>query len=338
MSRYLTPVITSVAALAFFVVFALFAGDFWVSTVATRAMIIGITALSLTMLVSMTGLVSFAQAAVAAVAGYTVALLSVNTSGMGIALPLPVAVIAALAAGSLAGLLVGFVALRSAGIYLLMITLALSMSWFYFVSQNTTVFNGFDGVNGVRPPQAFGIDFSNKKAFFALTVACSAACIAFCGWLERTPLGSAFHGLRNAPQRMAALGHDTARLRLVAFTMSGLIASVGGTLNVWYSGQVSPGSTDIHAAVALLIVAVVGGMRRSMGAFVGAIFFVLLENFAALLVGRDRFNLVIGAAFVLIVFCLPGGLISLSRLPSLRFSFLGRHAPTPLVQTTKETS
>jgi branched-chain amino acid transport system permease protein len=292
--------------------------DFWVSTVATRTLIVGTMALSLSFLSSMTGMVSFAQAAVAAVAGYTMALLSANTSAVGLVLPLGWALLAALASGTLAGLLIGAISLRSQGIYLLMITLAISMSLYFFVSQNTTVFNGFDGVNGVRPPKLGTIDFASRSAFYLLSLAAALGCWLLCVVIERSPLGSILHGLRNAPLRMAALGHSTVAIRLVAFGIAGFIAAVSGVLNVWYSGQVSPGSTDAHAAVTLLIVAVIGGIRRPVGAFVGALFFVLLENFAMELLSRDRFNLVIGATFIAIVMFLADGLVGLpTRLRGL---------------------
>jgi branched-chain amino acid transport system permease protein len=110
---------------------------------------------------------------------------------------------------------------------------------------------------------------------------------------------------------MEALGHNTTSLRLVAWAIAGFIASIAGILNVWYTGQVSPGATDVNAASNLLIVAVIGGIRRPSGAFVGALFFVLLETFAMELVDRDRFNLVIGLTFIFVVMFLADGLTGL---------------------------
>lgn len=295
------------------------AGDFWVSALATRVLIIGTMALSLTFLTSMTGMVSFAQAAIAAVAGYTLALLSANTSGVGTVMPLTVAVGAAVAAGLSACIAVGALSLRSSGIYLLMITLAISMTLFFFVSQNVTVFNGFDGINGVRPPIVAGVDFSQRAPFYLLCLGVAATCLGLCAYIEETPLGSALHGLRNAPRRMQALGHNTTALRLVAWAFAGLIASAAGILNVWYTGQVSPGATDVGAASNLLIVAVIGGIRRPSGAYVGALFFVLLETFAIDLIDRERFNLVIGITFILVVMFLADGLTGLPALARKHF-------------------
>ena len=73
----------------------------------------------------------------------------------------------------------------------------------------------------------------------------------------------------------------------------------------------SPGAVDVHAAVNLLVVAVLGGIRHPLGAFLGAAAFVLLENYAASVIDRERFNLVIGAVFIVIVLFAKDGLIGL---------------------------
>jgi branched-chain amino acid transport system permease protein len=288
-----------------------FASEFWVATVGARILILGTLALSLTFLTATAGLVSLAQAAVAGVAGYTLALLSPNTSGVGSELPWPLAVVAALAMGTLASVVIGRISARSSGIYLIMITLAMSVSVFYFVSQNTDIFNGFDGVNGIRPPTLFGVNLRAATPFYFVSLAIAAICAGLVMYVERTPFGLHLHALRGAPRRLAALGFDLTLLRVAAFGLAGFIASAGGVLNTWYSGQISPGSVDVLAAVNLLVIAVLGGIRHPLGAYVGAVVFVLLENFAVEVIDRERFNLVIGIAFILVVLFAKDGLIGL---------------------------
>ncbi len=293
------------------VLFPLVGSEFWVGTVAARALIIGTMALSLTFLTSTAGLVSFAQAGVAGVAGYTLALLSPNVTGVGVEVAWPLAVGAALLMGTLAGVLVGWVSVRSSGIYLLMITLAMSVSLFYLVSQNTEVFNGFDGINGLKAPVVWGIDLRAPLPFYGMALTAAVLSAAAVLYLDRTPFGSQLHALRNAPRRVSALGFNAVALRIVAFGVAGFIASVGGVLNTWFSGQMSPGAVDVHAAVNLLVVAVLGGIRHPLGAFLGAITFVLLENYAASVIDRERFNLVIGVVFIVIVLFAKDGLSGL---------------------------
>ena len=82
-------------------------------------------------------------------------------------------------------------------------------------------------------------------------------------------------------------------------------------LLVWYNGLITPGSVGTSWMINILIIAVLGGMRHPIGAFIGALVFVLLQNFAIDLVERERFNLLIGAVFLGIVLFSPDGLLGL---------------------------
>jgi branched-chain amino acid transport system permease protein len=321
-----SPAVVWAGALLLLLAFPFVAGEFWVSSIGPRILILGTMALSVTFLTSTAGLVSLAQAAVAGVAGYTLALLSANSSGMGSAFPWPVAVLAALVAGSLFGALVGWVSARSSGIYLIMITLAISVSAFYFFSQNTDVFNGFDGINGVRAPVVAEVNLRQAKPFYFVSLATALACAALVMGLNRTAFGLHLHALRNSPRRLAALGFDCTRLRVAAFGFAGAVASAGGVLATWYSGQVSPGSVDVSAAVNLLVIAVLGGIAHPLGAFAGAVVFVVLENFAIEVLSRERFNLVIGIVFMLVVLFAKDGLAGFIR-PMKGFFHRGAVAP-----------
>lgn len=295
------------------VAFPFVASDFWVSTVACRILVLGTMALSLTFLASFAGLVSFAQMAVAGVAGYALALLSANTSGVGLEIGWPLAVLCAIALATMSGFLVGVISIRSSGIYLLMITLAISVCMFYFTSQNTALFNGADGVNGVNAPVISKVNLRAPMPFYFLCLGVAAGMWGLVAYLERTPLGSLLHAYRNTPLRLNALGFNVLALRLVAFSIAGFIAGVGGVLNTWYNGQISPAAVDVHAAVLLLIVAVIGGMSRPIGAFLGALVYIFLENFAMEVIDRDRFNLVIGLTFMLIVSVSRDGLLGIMK-------------------------
>ncbi len=82
-------------------------------------------------------------------------------------------------------------------------------------------------------------------------------------------------------------------------------------LFIWYNGLITPGSVGTSWLINILIIAVLGGMRHPIGAFLGAIVFVLLQNFAIDLIDRERFNLVIGGVFLAIVLFSPDGLLGL---------------------------
>jgi branched-chain amino acid transport system permease protein len=116
---------------------------------------------------------------------------------------------------------------------------------------------------------------------------------------------------------------------VAAHAFAGGIAAVGGVLLVWYNGLITPASIATNNLINVLIIAVIGGMRHPIGPFLGALVFVLLQNFAIDLVNRERFNLVIGTGFLLIVLFSPDGLLGLWARLRARFG-RGATGPTPV--------
>jgi branched-chain amino acid transport system permease protein len=145
--------------------------------------------------------------------------------------------------------------------------------------------------------------------FYYLALFWAVAGYVLVTYLGRTPFGIALQGIRDNPRRMAALGFDVIAHRVAAYAVAGLVAAIGGVLMVWYNGLISPGSIGTTALINVLIVVVLGGMRHPVGAFLGAVVFVLLQNFAIDLFDRERFNLVIGTVFLLVVLFSPDGLL-----------------------------
>src|SRR5687767_14581977 len=125
---------------------------------------------------------------------------------------------------------------------------------------------------------------------------------------------------------MHALGFNVTAHRVAAYAVAGAIAAVGGVLFTWYNGLVTPGSVGTSWLINVLIIAVLGGMRHPIGAFLGAIVFVLLQNFAIDVFDRERFNLVIGIAFLAIVLFSPDGLLGLWARLSDRFGAAAKTA------------
>src|SRR5213078_3017833 len=116
--------------------------------------------------------------------------------------------------------------------------------------------------------------------------------------LVRAPFGIVLQGIRDNPRRMDSLGYDVTAHRVAAYAVAGVLAAVGGVLMVWYNGRVSPGSASTEMMLNILIIAVMGGMKHPIGAFIGAVVFVLVQNFAIDIIARERFNLVIGGVFL----------------------------------------
>jgi branched-chain amino acid transport system permease protein len=309
-----------VFVMAFVLVFPFVATNFFTYQVAAQSLVLGLIALSLTFLGGYGGMVSLAQMTVAGIAGYAVALLG-NSSFTGVSLGWPwwAAVPLALLIATLCATFIGWLSVRTEGIYTIMITLAIGVAFYYLVLQNYTLFNGFQGLRELHPPTVLGVDMRQPLPFYFMSLACALAGYFLVRWVVGAPFGIAMQGVRDNPRRMEALGFHVVAHRVAAYALAGFIAAVGGILFAWYNGLVTPGSVGTSWLINILVIAVLGGMKHPIGAFLGALVFVLLQTFAIDLFDRERFNLVIGGVFLAIVLFSPDGLLGLWAKLRLRF-------------------
>ena len=294
-----------------------FAGSFWLFQIFGWSFCLGIIALSLMYLAGYGGMVSLVQMTVAALAGYAVAILGTSgvqqiSLGMPWWLYIPLAIIIA----SIFATLVGALAVRTEGIYTIMITLAIASAFFYFTRQNYDIFNGYNGFNFVVPPRLFGVDWRQPTAFYYLSLGMAVLCYLAVLYVARSPFGLALQGVRDNPRRMAAMGFNVTAHRIAAYAFSGVIAAIGGILLVWQNTQVAPFTAGIPAVIDILIIAVIGGLRRPIGPFVGAFIYVLLSTFSPDLLSSfglstERFKLIVGLGFLAVVFFSPDGALGL---------------------------
>ncbi|MEA2292115.1 MAG: hypothetical protein QOF17_1135 [Solirubrobacteraceae bacterium] len=286
---------------AFLVAFPFFGSSFWVVSIGIKTLWLGVAALSLIFLAGTVGMVSLAQTAIYGSAGYMLAHLTVM-SGWNPWLALPVALVTA----TVLAALIALIAARSSGIYFLMLTLAVAVFLYFFALQYRPFTQGFSGINGVQAPDLLGISLREPTTFYFLALAVAVAAYLAVRHVIGSPFGLTLQGVRDSAPRMAALGYNVTAHRVAAFAFAGLVAACGGVLAVWYNGQIAPGSIDLTRTIDVLVVAVIGGLYRLEGAWIGALAFTLLTNFA-----NDytpRFNTVIGLIFIAILLLSPGGI------------------------------
>ncbi|WP_375776613.1 branched-chain amino acid ABC transporter permease [Bradyrhizobium sp. ma5] len=319
------------------VIMPLIANGFFLIEIFATTLILGVIALSLMFLAGYGGMVSLMQLTIAGFAGYMVAVFGISGStNISLGWPWWLATPTALALATLFGTLGGALAVRTEGIYTIMITLAIGAAFYYFTNQNWAIFNGHTGINTVATPHFWGVDWRADIAFYYVTVGVAAICYFAVQYVSRAPFGLALQGVRDNPRRMAALGFNPNAHRIAAYAFAAFIAALGGVLQVWNYRQISPGSVSVGACIDVLIIAVVGGITRPIGPFIGALIFVLLRTFALdvlIKFGLDgnRFRLLIGLGFLAIVFWSSDGVIGLwdrwrrRSASSTRRSGGGRH-------------
>src|SRR5215813_8876950 len=302
---------------AILLIMPLIANGFFLIEIFGTTLILGIIALSLMFLAGYGGMVSLMQLTIAGFAGYMYAVFGVSGHpNISLSWPWWLATPMALALATLFGTLGGALAVRTEGIYTIMITLAIGAAFYYFTNQNWAIFNGHTGINNVATPHFWGVDWRSDIPFYYVVLAVAALCYFAVEYLSRAPFGLALQGLRDNPRRMAALGFNVNAHRIAAYAFASFVAALGGVLQVWNYKQISPGSVGVERCIDILIIAVVGGITRPVGPFVGAFIFVMLRTFALdflVKIGLDgnRFRLLIGIGFLVIVFWSSDGVIGL---------------------------
>jgi branched-chain amino acid transport system permease protein len=299
--------------------------DFWVNSILTQALILGIAAASLIFLSAYGGMISLAQTGLMGIAGYALANMVTRrepggeTKGLLLGWDPTVALVAAIVLTVLIGLVFGAVASRSYGIYFLMLTLTYTVIAYLFVGS-VTLIGGFSPVAGVDryTPGFIGDVVNDRQRLYFIALISAVAVYVLIRYLIRTPVGISLQGIRDEPVRMASLGYNVALHRTLAFGIGALFAAIAGVLYAWWFGQLSPTTMGLDATIQLLIIAVIGGLRRIEGAWLGALAFLVISNeitnripTEGLPVIGGTFNTVIGFVFLAIVIISPDGLMGL---------------------------
>ena len=296
------------------------ATPFYVGLV-TTAMIAAMLALSLQLLVGATGLVSLGHGAFYGLAAYVVFLLSPEGAAKPMWITLPIA----MAAAGMAALVIGALSLRTRGFFFLMVTLAFGQL-IYFVFHDTKLGGGTDGAYLAKPViAAFGLALDpaslprSRRGLPAYYVALVQLVLTFLvlGHLLRSMFGRVLEGIRVNEGRMLALGFDTYRYKLAAFTIAGTLAGAAGHMWALHSGFVNPELVGWHRSAEALLHILLGGIGTLVGPIVGAFAFVFLSDIAQQI--TERKLLVEGAVILVAVLLLRNGITGVrwfSRLPN----------------------
>jgi branched-chain amino acid transport system permease protein len=291
------------AAIAVLVLAALplwLANSFYIN-VASQILFWAIFAQALNVLVGYAGLTSLGHAALFAMSGYTAGLML--AAGYSHALSAS----ASLAASVLTSAVFAILALRAAGIGFLMITLALGQILWGIAYRWADLTNGDNGVPIASRPTPLGFDFTSPSAFYWLTLCVFILAAVTMAVFVRSPFGATLCGTRDQPRRMNALGYNVWLIQFLAFLFSGFWTGVAGLLFVYYNQFISPQIASIQTSAEALLMVISGGTATVLGPVAGAAIVVIMKNVVSAYI--ERWNLVLGVIFVLIVSFMPEGLI-----------------------------
>jgi branched-chain amino acid transport system permease protein len=273
--------------------------------------IYAVFALSLELLVGVTGLVSLGHAAFLGIGAYVTVLASGDAGGS-VAAVLPLAIGAAAAYA----LFVGALSLRTKGVYFIMVTLAFAQMA-YFVFHDTKLAGGSDGMFLYVKPVLGALNLDDKRTMYYAVMGALIGTYALLALLMRSRFGHALAGIRVNEQRMRATGYATYWYKLAAFVIAGALAGLAGFLLAVKDGTVNPELLSWHESGAVLLMLILGGIGHLRGAVIGAIAFTLLKELFQLesLLGpiASHWQMTLGLTIIAFVALLPKGLIGLRR-------------------------
>jgi branched-chain amino acid transport system permease protein len=285
-------------------------------TLATRMAILGLAAVGLNLALGLGGLVSFGHAAFFGAGGYAAGILASHAFAgqplnLGLfALPgtnqmLVVWSVAVLAGGLLAAA-IGVISLRTSGVYFIMITLAFAQMTYYF-AISWPAYGGEDGLSITIRNVAPGINTLIPINYFLVCYALLLTALLIFALIRGSRFGAALQASRQNELRVASIGIAPFRIRLVAFTISGMITALSGALYADLNRFVSPSMLSWHMSGEFIIIVVLGGVGRLWGPVAGAMLFVVFEFVLGGLTERWQFFL--GLALLAVVLFARGGLI-----------------------------
>jgi branched-chain amino acid transport system permease protein len=292
-------VIASVAVLAVAAALPLLLSNYQVG-LASEILIFGVLAMSIDILAGFAGRTSLG--AIFGVSGYVVVYASAQAG-----LPPTVAFVLGVIAATLVAVIFGTIAVRTSGVYFLLLTLALGMIVWGICLRWTQVTGGENGLRGdVRP--AFLV---SHRAFYWAVLA-AATVVSYAMWrFVRSPFGLTLLGIRDSGSRMRSLGYNVSLHLFIGFVVSGFFAGVAGALYAMFNNFVSPSTVALAQSVEGVLMMIAGGVGTLFGGFVGAAAIIALEN--AVSAYTERWQTVLGVTFILIMIFAPEGIIGTLR-------------------------
>ncbi|MCV6823447.1 MULTISPECIES: branched-chain amino acid ABC transporter permease [Halocynthiibacter] len=290
----------------------------FIITLATRIAILALAGVGLNIALGLGGMVSLGHAVFFGIGGYAMGILASHAQDYSPLMEwpfliegtksMPVIWLAALLMSGLAALLIGFLSLRTSGVYFIMITLAFGQMFFYF-TVSWPAYGGEDGLPIYVRNSFPGLNTLDPIQFFLICFAVLGLALGFSAALARSPFGLALNATRQQATRVEAVGIAPFRIRLVGFVISGMITGLAGALFADLNRFVSPTMFSWQTSGEIMVFVILGGVARLFGPVVGAAIFITLEH---LLGGvSDYWHIYLGALLLLVVLFARGGVIGL---------------------------
>jgi len=307
LSRYRNVVLWIIFAL----LLPLVVRDEYYLMILTLCLIWAILASSLNLILGFTGQASLAQGAFFGIGAYASTLLMIKMNfSFWTAMPVAIAIT------GLFGFFIGLVALRTSGAYFAICTMMFNIIVTTVIDRWESLTEGPRGIMGIPVPSGFGlVDFQSRTAFYYLALAGLLLTLLIIYQLMRSMIGKSFLAVRGNEELAQAVGIDIRQCKVVSFTLSTMLAGLGGCLYASYLGFISPDASNFMVSFTALINVIIGGMATLAGPIVGTVIITFLMEYFQTFV--EYATLMMGVVLLIFIIYLPGGIVwGLRRLNS----------------------
>jgi branched-chain amino acid transport system permease protein len=282
----------------FFVMVLPFIFTGYKTSIATEILIFAILAMSIDILAGHSGRTPLCHGAIFGVATYVV-LYYVTVTGGSVWVGSLLGILAAV----LTAVVFALLAIRTSGVYFILLTLALGMIVWGLCLRWTSVTGGENGLRGTVRPEWL----ANQVHLYYFVAVCFVV-LTYAMWrFVNSPFGQTLKGIRESESRMRTLGYDVSIHLFLGFTVSGFFAGIAGALYAFFNSFVSPSTVALAQSVEGLLMAIVGGAGSLIGSIIGSALVIILENAVSLY--TERWLMVLGFMFIITMLFAPQGIV-----------------------------
>ena len=209
--------------------------------------------------------------------------------------------------GALSALLVGYLCVQRSGLYVIMLTFALNQLFFFIAYPWTSVTGGEDGMPGVPRPAFFGIDFKDPTNYYIFVALLFLVSLWAMRRVVESPFGKILQAIRENEVRAAAVGYNVPRFKLAAFVVAGAFSGLAGVLYAMLFGIVPLEAIGFVTSGNVVFATLIGGSGSLYGPVIGSFVFIWLSE--SMSVVWERWPLLLGVAFVIVVLFFRGGVV-----------------------------
>ena len=307
MKKNKSAMIIALAAIALAAILPMFITNNYHLNLMIQVLINIIIVVGLNFITGLTGQMNLGTAGIFSMGAYTSSLLATK-----LGINPWICLVAAVGMGCLIGMGLGYPSLRVSGVYLALTTIGFSEIVRILMTNLTGLTGGALGVTGIPAFSIFGFKFQSNKEIYYLYLVIAVLLIFNAYRIVNSKGGRSFLAVKDNPDAVEAGGVNIANIKIMAFTLAAIYATIAGSLYAHYVGFINPSAYNLEFSINYVVMLVIGGIGSVPGNVLGAILVTLVPEFLRFM--ENYYWLVFSIITLLFVIFLPNGIVSLFRI------------------------